>query len=438
MIRKFTACLFVCLTVLLFSRCNDDEVSAPPKPTVKVDKTTGLTGDTEFTFTIDQVDAKSISILPYGEAHPSWGGIQIAKSSFTGGKATVTFKYDQVGSFQAVAVATNFSDDGESVKKTLSDPVTITISSDKKSISDFSFSTSTATSIDEEDGTISVTVPYGTDITKLKASFTASAFTTVKIGSATQTSGTTENNFSSPVVYTVTATDGSTKTYTVTVNVTPIEQNDEIKTITAKSTAKSNKDRAFQVAIDNDERTIFVYDEFGTAASAFDSVALKYELAGKFANMSLNGQKLAQDAVFNLTSPKTVVVAPQDSVDMGKVTYTLYAAAAPKLTLAMETLNPQVTAVRSGFGYTFTVLNGTTLTGIPVKYTIDVTGLNVTVTQFRIIYNSGTVQVFTPSGSGTHTFLDLTKAATIQLTVENNSTGVTYVATYSVLAVAIK
>ncbi|MDD2401728.1 MAG: hypothetical protein PHD60_05935, partial [Clostridia bacterium] len=37
------------------------------------------------------------------------------------------------------------------------------------------------------------------------------------IGEVEQTSGTTENNFTDEVIYTVTAEDGSTATYTVTV-----------------------------------------------------------------------------------------------------------------------------------------------------------------------------------------------------------------------------
>jgi hypothetical protein len=39
----------------------------------------------------------------------------------------------------------------------------------------------------------------------------------VKVGAKDQVSGATKNDFSSPVTYTVTAQDGSTKTYTVTV-----------------------------------------------------------------------------------------------------------------------------------------------------------------------------------------------------------------------------
>ncbi len=63
---------------------------------------------------------------------------------------------------------------------------------------------------------IAVGVPPGTDVTALVANFTTTG-TFVKVGSTTQVSGTTVNNFTSPVTYTVTAADGTTKAYTVTV-----------------------------------------------------------------------------------------------------------------------------------------------------------------------------------------------------------------------------
>ncbi len=68
---------------------------------------------------------------------------------------------------------------------------------------------------------ISLTVPYGTVLTALKATFSITGVK-VQVGSAVQTSGVTANNFTSPVVYTVTASDGSTKNYTVTLTMSPI------------------------------------------------------------------------------------------------------------------------------------------------------------------------------------------------------------------------
>ena len=67
-------------------------------------------------------------------------------------------------------------------------------------------------------GTITVEAVKGTDVTSLVATFTTTDSATVKVGDDSQTSGDTENDFTNPVIYTLTL-DGETKTYKVTVNV---------------------------------------------------------------------------------------------------------------------------------------------------------------------------------------------------------------------------
>ncbi len=96
--------------------------------------------------------------------------------------------------------------------------------SSAKNITAFVF-TDTANSALSQDivGTISgtgitLTVPSGTDVTALVASFTTTG-TSVSIGATVQQSGVTANNFTGMVTYTVTAQDGSTKDYTVTVTI---------------------------------------------------------------------------------------------------------------------------------------------------------------------------------------------------------------------------
>ena len=62
--------------------------------------------------------------------------------------------------------------------------------------------------------TISATMPYGTNLTNLVATFTTTG-SSVAVNNTTQHSGVTPNNFTNPVIYTVTASDGSTNNYTV-------------------------------------------------------------------------------------------------------------------------------------------------------------------------------------------------------------------------------
>ncbi len=65
---------------------------------------------------------------------------------------------------------------------------------------------------------IAVTVPYGTDVTSLISTFGISGGTIV-VGVTSQISGTTVNDFTNSVFYSVTAEDGSIQTYTVSVTV---------------------------------------------------------------------------------------------------------------------------------------------------------------------------------------------------------------------------
>ena len=71
--------------------------------------------------------------------------------------------------------------------------------------------------INETAKTISVTVANATPVTVLRAIFTTTG-ASVKVGTLEQVSGTTQNDFTSPVAYIVTAADASAVTYTVTVH----------------------------------------------------------------------------------------------------------------------------------------------------------------------------------------------------------------------------
>ncbi|QJD84601.1 S-layer homology domain-containing protein [Cohnella herbarum] len=99
---------------------------------------------------------------------------------------------------------------------------TVTVSvaaSDAKDLTAFSFEGLTPAVVGTISGTtISATVPYGTDVSGLVATY-ATTGSLVKVGSTLQASGLTPNDFSLSVTYTVTAQDGTTKSYTVTVTV---------------------------------------------------------------------------------------------------------------------------------------------------------------------------------------------------------------------------
>lgn len=69
---------------------------------------------------------------------------------------------------------------------------------------------------------ITITLPYGSDVSALVAEFTTGEnVSRVAVNQKAQESGKTTNNFSSPVKYYVTMSTGATRVYTVTVNFTP-------------------------------------------------------------------------------------------------------------------------------------------------------------------------------------------------------------------------
>lgn len=94
--------------------------------------------------------------------------------------------------------------------------------SNSKQLTAFGFANPASTgTIDETAKTVTVIVPFGTDVTSLVAVFTASGVETT-VNSVEQESGVTTNDFTDPVIYTVTAANSSTRQYTVTVTV-PVE-----------------------------------------------------------------------------------------------------------------------------------------------------------------------------------------------------------------------
>ncbi len=145
-------------------------------------------------------------------------------STVTAGKVFKIKVTPQAAGEVKVSVAENVAIDLSNNQNTASDIITLTNTvsppkSSEKAITAFGFP---ALSVNGTvNGTnIAVTVPIGTDVTALVANFTASAKATVKVGDVAQVSGETANNFSSPVVYKVTAESGITAEYTITVTVT--------------------------------------------------------------------------------------------------------------------------------------------------------------------------------------------------------------------------
>ena len=169
--------------------------------------------------------------------------------------------------------------------------------SSEKSITTFSFTNPQAVGIiDENAKTIELTVPCGTNITALVAKFDTTGVT-LKVGATGQVSNATPNDFTNPVLYVVTAADGSTATYTVTVTIDP-------KAICTFSFSISDATGK----IDGSAKNILVYVPSGTI------------FTGLVATFSATGQSVIVGSTVqvsgvtpnNFTSPVTYTVTAAD------------------------------------------------------------------------------------------------------------------------------
>ncbi len=115
--------------------------------------------------------------------------------------------------------------------------------------------------IDPASQTVDIEVVYGTDVSALVAEFTLSAGATATIGAASQQSGATANDFSSAVIYTVTAEDGTTQDWTVNVTRAPASTRTAI-------TAFSFAAQTGSATLDSASQTVDIEVAYGTDVSA--------------------------------------------------------------------------------------------------------------------------------------------------------------------------
>ncbi len=116
------------------------------------------------------------------------------------------------------------ADNGTLASAPSSPPVsaTPTVSESMKQLLGFHFTTVPAMPVTDPSAlTITASVPYGTDVTALVASFVL-AGKSVAVSGVAQVSEVTANDFTRPVSYVVTAMDGSTATYVVTVTASAV------------------------------------------------------------------------------------------------------------------------------------------------------------------------------------------------------------------------
>jgi hypothetical protein len=252
---------------------------------------------------------------------------------------------------------------------------------------------------------ISLIVPYGTDVTGLIADFSTTG-ASVNVGSIDQESGITANDFTNPVVYTVTAADNSTQNYTVTVSI-------------ALNTSKEIIAFSFTSA----DNPALLADVIGTINGMAISLTVPYatDVTGLKASFSTTGQSVkvgSVDQVSGITANDFInpvvytVTAADSSTKDYTVTVTIALNNAKNITaFSFRSVdNPGLPADVIG------VINGTAIT-LTVPYGTDVTGL---IADFS---TSGvSVMVGSATQVGKATANDFTSPVVYRVTADDSST----------------
>jgi uncharacterized repeat protein (TIGR02543 family) len=193
-------------------------------PTLGVPNST-LGSETAGTLTLTTTQATGAVATTFVLTNSSATISKIVK--FAAGSQVSTF--DTATSFTNGSTAQITTGDFFIIKVTAADGtvnytrVNVTVNSNVASFSAFNFNQLTPSvigTVDNSANTVQMIVPVGANVTNLVAAFTFSEGASVTVGGTAQISGTTSNNFSSPVTYLVTSQDSSTvRSYSVTVTI---------------------------------------------------------------------------------------------------------------------------------------------------------------------------------------------------------------------------
>jgi len=304
-----------------------------------------LSNDATVTSTVYTVDsnAGTITNVPQTETLANF------KANITPAAGATFEVYQADGTTVATDLQTGYklictAEDGVT-KKTYTITLNTTLSSEKAILS-YSINGVNGT-IDAVNHTVTLTLPYGTNRSNLVATFTLSAAATAKVGTTPQVSGTTANDFTNPVTYTVTAEDGSTQDWVVTVNLTAASTEKDILTFTVPGQVSST--------IDANAATVNVVMPFGTnltsltptiTVSQYATISPASGVAQNFTN-PVTYTVTAQN---NSTKSWTVTVTVQD-IPLTKI-YSIQYTTAPSgdspLKLQQVRTKGVVTAVKTG------------------------------------------------------------------------------------------
>jgi WD40 repeat protein len=272
-----------------------------------------------------------------------------------------------------------------------------------KAIVSYSLANVTGT-INETNKTIAVTVPFGTNVTALIATFSITG-ASVSVGGTTQVSGITANDFTNPITYTVTGLDGTTANYVVTVTIVP----SSAKAITAYSLA------GYPGIINEANKAIAVGMPSGTAVTtlvaAFTTTGARVSVGGtvqasgvtqnNFTNlvvytvMAANGSAVNYTVTVTLLPPATIGGTVNGLATGNSIG--LLDNGVDSLTLTADGSFTFAQAINYGSAYNVTI--GTLPVAQPCTHTYSAGTATANVSNVNVICGPAFVGAFTATGA---------------------------------------
>ncbi|MBC8754829.1 DUF5018 domain-containing protein [Kordia sp. YSTF-M3] len=280
--------IYALLMLIMISSCDNEPVEIL---TLSSEKAIVSFSINNVDASINETDKTITLVLPGGTDITSLSPM-IAISN----TATISPNSDAAQDFSTPVIYTVTAADTSTVTYTVNVTTGIALSAEKE-ITSFSINSVNAT-INETAKTVMITLPFGTDATSLSPTIVISNLATISPNSGVA------QDFTNPVIYTVTAEDGSSVNYTVTVTVTAANLSNE-KQITSFSINSVNG------TINETAKTVMITLPFGTDATSLSPTIVISNLATISPNSGV-----AQD----FTNPVVYTVTAEDS---SSVNYTI-------------------------------------------------------------------------------------------------------------------
>ncbi len=277
--------------------------------------------------------------------------------------------------------------------------VTVTVSTEDNTeakITAYSFpeqtgdATITDPVISGQNGTVDIEVAYGTDLSALVASFDLSYGASAAIGSTAQVSGTTANNFSNTVTYTVTAEDGSTTVdWDVNVTVAQNTENDILSYSFDEQTGDANidaTDHTVTIEVENGTDLTNLVATFTLSGDAVAKIGTTTQVSGTTAN------DFTDDVIYTITAQNgdeqdwTVKVSEVTAIGISALSeneINIYPTPSKGIINITNANNSKLSVINS---------NGKTVLNTTINNnSIDLTNLTPGIYYLRIVKNTNTI-----------------------------------------------